>query len=188
MSATEPYTVRVTLTGVASLLFHRWQTDAVDAKAALQKGSAGKKCDDVESYVWRCENGHIALPGSYLVAAVVAAAKFRQDPRSSRRAATELFKAGIVPITELADLGKKEWDFIDRRRCVVQRAGITRSRPGMRPGWQARFDLLVGLPEYIAPQLLRDVLEGAGKFVGVGDYRPAFGRFAVTNFEEEPPA
>ena len=184
MEKIEPYTVEMTLTGVASLLFHRWQCGAVEAKAALTKGSAGKKSDDVESYVWRLDNGHVGIPGTYIGAALVAAAKFRQDPRSPRKSAMDLFKAGVVPLTELADLGKVEWDFIDRRRAVVQRAAITRSRPAMRPGWQATVRLMVSLPEYIAPELLREVAESAGRFVGVGDHRPAFGRFSVTSFKE----
>jgi hypothetical protein len=182
--STEPYKVRLTLTGVSALLFHRWNTEAVETKAALAKGSAGKKSDNVESYVWRAENGNIALPGAYITSAIVAAAKFRQDPRSPRKSAMDLFRAGIVPLTELADLGKPEWDFIDRRRAVVQRAAITRSRPSMRPGWQAQVELLIGLPEYISAELLREVTEAAGRFVGIGDYRPAFGRFSVTSFEE----
>ena len=184
MSEIKPYQIEVKLTGVAAFLCHRWQCAAVAEKSALAKGSAGKKTDDVESFVWRAENGHIAIPGTYLGAALVAAAKFRQVPRSPRKSAVDLFKAGVIPITDLADTGKPEWDFVDRRRVVIMRAAITRSRPALRPGWQATFRLLVSLPEYIGIDLLREVAESAGRFVGIGDYRPAFGRFAVTDFKE----
>ena len=38
-----PYSVRVVIEGVADLLFHRWNCEAVDAKAKAAKNSAAKK-------------------------------------------------------------------------------------------------------------------------------------------------
>src|SRR5262252_5546169 len=105
-----PYTARVTVEGTAPILFHAWNTEAVEEKGKAAKGSKAKKSDDVESYVYRCDNGNLGLPGEYLRAAIVLAAKFRQDPRSPRKSAQDLFKAGVISLTELADLGTKEWD------------------------------------------------------------------------------
>jgi hypothetical protein len=44
-----PYSVTVKIEGAADFLFHRWNAEAVDAKAAAAKGSKAKKTDDVES-------------------------------------------------------------------------------------------------------------------------------------------
>lgn len=55
-------------------------------------------------------------------------------------------------------------------------------RPAMLVGWTAEIDLQVLLPEYITSQLLQGVLIDAGRLVGVGDFRPTFGRFNVTQF------
>ena len=127
-------------------------------------------------------NGHIGLPGEYLRQSIIGAARFRQDPRSPRKSAMDLFKAGVVSITELADLGVKEPDYIDRRRVLVQRNAITRERPALREGWEATVELMVLLPEYIDRTLLLDVITAAGRLIGVGDFRPTYGRFAVSNF------
>src|SRR3954463_12981382 len=178
-----PYVVKVEVEGTSSLLFHRWSCDDVEAKAKAAKGSAAKKTDNVESYVWRCEDGTLGIPGEYLRMAVVNAAKFRQDPRSPRKSAMDLYKAAIVPLTELASLGVVGWDFLDRRRVMVQRNGITRERPGMQAGWSARFDLMVNLPEYVPPSSLNSVIGDAGRLIGLGDFRPTFGRFIVTSFD-----
>ena len=43
--------------------------------------------------------------------------------------------------------------------------------------------LQVLLPEYINPQMMNDTLQYAGRIVGVGDFRPSFGRFQVTAFD-----
>jgi hypothetical protein len=183
IALSEPWTCFVQITGTADLLFHRWNNEAVAEKAAARKGSAAKKTDNVESYVYRDDAGQICLPGEYLRGAIVHAAKFRQDPRSPRKSAMDLFKAGVISLTPLASLGVDEWDYEDRRRVVVQRNGVTRVRPAMKAGWMAECQFLVNLPEYIDEPFLREVLAMAGRLVGVGDFRPTYGRFDVTKFQ-----
>lgn len=179
----EPFSVAVTVRGSADFLFHRWNADAVDEKAKAAKNSAGKKIDNVESYVYRVENGQLAIPGEYMRGAIINAAKFRQDPRSPRKSAMDLFKAAIVVTTPLATLGVAEWDYLDKRRVMVQRQGINRVRPAMRAGWEVTFDLLVMLPEYVDHNVLRETIESAGRLIGLGDFRPTFGRFGIIKFE-----
>jgi hypothetical protein len=177
-----PYAVGLTVEGVCPLLFHRWSNEAVAAKAAAAKGSAAKKTDDVEASVWRREGGEIGMPGEYLRQSIITAAKYRQDPRSPRKSAMDLYKAGVVALTDLAPLGSHTWDYLDQRRVTVQRNAVTRVRPAFNPGWIAEFDLQVQLPEYIQPKDLLDVLVNAGRLVGIGDFRPTYGRFQVTKF------
>lgn len=178
-----PYSVTVTVEGASDFLFHRWNADAVDIKAAASKGSKAKKSDDLESYVYRADDGTLAIPGEYFRMAIIGAAKFRQDPRSPRKSAMDLFKAAIVPLTNLASLGTPTWDYEDRRRVMIQRNGVNRVRPAMKVGWRAKFDLLVNIPEYVDRNTLRETIEQAGRLIGVGDFRPTFGRFGIVNFE-----
>jgi hypothetical protein len=178
-----PYRVLVEIEGTSAILFHRWNCESVESKSKAKKGSAEKKSDDVESYVYRNEKGEICLPGEYLRGAIIGAAKFQQDPRSPRKSAADLFKAAIVSLTPLSSLGAKNWDFMDQRRVVIQRNAITRNRPAMREGWKAKFILMVNLPEYINDSLLNSTIQAAGKLIGLGDFRPSYGRFNVTSFE-----
>jgi len=179
-----PYRVSVTIEGVAPILFHAWNVESVESKSKAKKGSAEKKSDDVESYVYRNEKGNISIPGEYLKGAIVGAAKFRQDPRSPRKSAADLFKAAIISLTPLADLGARDWDYLDRRRVCIQRNAITRSRPAMREGWKAKFTLMCNLPEYVDAAMLNETIQQAGKLIGLADFRPSFGRFIVTEFKE----
>jgi hypothetical protein len=182
-----PYVADVKVRGSSPLLFHRWQSDSVEAKSKAAKGSKAKKTDDVESYVWRDNDGMICLPGEYLRGSMIeprnGAAKYRQDPRSPRKSALDLFRAGIVSLTNADGEPAESWDFIDRRRVVVQRAGITRERPGFHAGWTAVIRFLVLAPTYIPPDVLHDVLSSAGRMVGVADFRPSFGRFQIDSFD-----
>jgi hypothetical protein len=178
-----PYCVEVELCGSCDLLFKRWNDDAVAAKSAAAKGSKAKKTDDIESYVYRHPNGNLAIPGDYVRGSIINAAKFRQDPRSPRKSAQDLFKAAVVSLTPLADLGIDTWDYLDRRRVLVQRNAITRIRPAIKTGWRARFQFAVNCPEYISEELLREVLNLAGRLVGLADFRPTFGRFDVIGWQ-----
>lgn len=182
IDASQPYRVSFTLTGASDMLMHRWNNEAVDEKAKAKKGSTAKKTDDVESYVYRDDDGMICVPGEYVRQAIIFAAKFRQDPRSPRKSAMDLYKAGVVSLTQLASLGTNKWDYEDRRRVVIQRAGVNRTRPAMKKGWTAQFDFMVLTPEYIEAIDLHGVLTQAGILIGIADFRPTYGRFAVTQF------
>lgn len=179
-----PYRVLVTLQGICPIMFHRWNCESVESKSKAKKGSAEKKTDDTESYVYRNDKGEICIPGEYLRGAVIGAAKFQQDPRSPRKSAADLFKAGVVSLTELSSLGVKDWDYLDKRRVCIQRNAITRSRPAMKEGWKASFILQIQLPEYIDENLLNTTIQAAGRLIGLADFRPSYGRFNVVEFKK----
>lgn len=182
-SISMPYMAHLTIEGSADLLFHRWNCESVAEKAKAAKGSKAKKCDNVESYVYRNEENEICVPGEYLRQSIIMAAKYQQDPRSPRKSAMDLFKAGIVSLTNLASLGTKDWDYEDHRRVTIQRSAITRVRPAMKAGWKVEFDLQILLPEYIDQRLLNATITQAGRLVGIGDFRPTYGRFQITSFD-----
>lgn len=189
-----PYTVNVTIRGVAPLLFHAWSNEAVKEKGAAKKGSEAKKTDNVESYVYRNEHKQICMPGVYLIGTMTdkknGAAKYRQDPRSPRKSALDLYKAGVVSLSVLSPIlpaatGEPctEWDYLDRRRVVIQQSAVTRVRPAFHEGWKATIQLLVLTPEFISPADLHGCLTDGGRLVGMADYRPTFGRFQVDSYD-----
>lgn len=179
----KPYRVLVELEGVCPMLFHRWNNESVEAKANAKKGSKEKKTDDIESFIWKNEDGILCIPGEYVRQSVIHAAKYEQDPRSPRKSMMDLMKAALVSLTELAPTGFKEANYIDKRRVVIQRNAVTRSRPALKEGWKAKFILMVNLPEYVPQEKLNYLLQQAGRIIGLADFRPSFGRFNVTQFK-----
>lgn len=181
-----PYQLHVVLRGVAPILLHGWNCDAVQEKAKAAKGSKAKKSDDLESYVYRDDSGNLALPGTYLYAALCDAARYQQDPRSPRKSLKDLARAAIIVTTTRAPFEppRKTWDYEDQRRVTVQRNGVTRVRPALREGWQISFDMLITMPEYLPPDpQMQRLLADAGRLCGLGDFRPTYGRFGVVGFE-----
>jgi len=179
----QPYRVAVTIQGVAPLFFNRWNVEAIQAKSEAKKGSKERKSDNLESMIYRDSKGEICIPTEYLRQSIIGAAKFQQDPRSYRKSANDLFKAGIVCISEFASLGVKTWDYVDKRRGVIQRSAITRSRPAFKEGWRATFQFAVALPEYIDSNLFNETVQLAGRVIGIGDQRPSYGRYNVLSFD-----
>ena len=184
INASIPYIVECGILGTSDVLFHRWNVDSIEAKSKAAKGSKEKKSDDIETYVFRNDKGLLCVPGEYFRQAMVHAAKFLQDPRSPRKSAMDLFKSAVFATSPLCSLGVKEWDYEDRRRVTIMRAGITRTRPALKTGWKCTATFQVNLPEYVSQELFLKVLNDAGRLIGIGDFRPTFGRFAVTNFKQ----
>ena len=178
-----PYKADIEVKGLADLLFHRYSVEAVEEKGQ-GKGTRKSKTDDVDSYVYRCTDGTLGLPTLNFCRALAIAAKSFKDPRSARKSAHDLFNAGIVPQVdrEMTSFGVVDWDYLDRRRAVVNNGAITRVRPALLRGWTATFHIEVLAAAHIDPDTLKRVVDEAGMFQGLGDYRPTFGRFKVMGF------
>jgi len=180
----QPYVMEVQIEGTFALLFHRYDCDVAESKARAKKGSQEKKTDNLESYVYRVPGSNeLGIPGINFKQCLVHSAKFNQDPRSPRKSAMDIFKAGIQVMPEVATLGVGNWDFEDKRGVIIQKARIARIRPAMKPGWAVTFFVRILLPEYITPDLLYEVITRAGMTVGLGDYRPEYGLFLLKKYE-----
>jgi hypothetical protein len=186
----EPFTIHVRIEGTADLLFHRYSADEVEEKANAAKGSRAKKTDNVESYVYRNADNLICMPGRYLQRALQEAGRFQQDPRSPRKSALDLCKAGLIVTPQLApmipvgrDEPSQDWDYLDRQRVVVQRSAVTRVRPAFTEGWRVELEITSLLPEYLTPQFVRKLADDAGRFIGLADFRPTYGRYAIVFWE-----
>lgn len=180
-----PYRLEVRVVGTAPILFHAWNVESVAEKSKAAKGSKAKKTDDIESYVYRDPDGYLGVPGQNFAAAIQMAGKFMQDPRSPRKSAFDLCKAGVIPLSTITpfDPRTQAWDFEHAARVTVQRNGLTRIRPAMREGWHLTFDLLITTPEYLPPAIMAKLIGDAGRLVGLCDFRPTYGRFVVESMQ-----
>jgi len=65
-----------------------------------------------------------------------------------------------------------------RKGVAVQKSRIIRLRPMIPTGWELEFDLEFD-ESIINPKSITKALVDAGALVGLGDWRPKFGRFTV---------
>ena len=187
----KPFSARVRLEGTGDILFHRWNDEDVQAKASAKKGSEEKKRDNPEAYIYRNDDGYICIPGRYIVRSVVEAGRNFQDPRSKRKMAKDLVQAAVIADEMYSPIlvnGKptKAWEYDDRQRVCIMRSAITRTRPAFKKGWQADFTLISLVPDLVTPDFLRKLVDNAGLLIGLGDFRPTYGRFRVIRWEILP--
>ena len=194
--------IRVKIQGTRPILFHSGaladpQNQFARALAKVSKKRAKTDADFAEmakleflgsfdGYV--DEKGNIVVPEANLLAVIVkGASKTKKGPTA---------KAGVLGTVNGVDgkfnfphKGDKSpealWEsgkFADRRRVRVQQSSNMRTRPKF-PEWSCEFELEVD-EDACDLEDVRQWLETAGKSVGLGDYRPMFGRFDVVEFKE----
>jgi hypothetical protein len=184
-------TVAIKITGKASLLMHSDRfANPLDplTKAHKELTSKRKKTDDDHTAIarsefiggcyWRKDRGFF-LPAQNLDACLIAAAKLQKLGVK--------FKQGVTVLEdELTFEGYEKktpeqlWsnpDFVDCRGVKVGTAKIMRYRPIFRE-WSLSATIMVN-EDVVNVSEVQKAAQDAGALIGLGDYRPRFGRFNV---------
>lgn len=152
-------------------------------------------------------DGNVIIPTMAIHQALVAGAKYskRQIPGQGKATWTQKFQSGIQvqgplflkrdgkPIT-VEDVGHVDvFANADGIRGSGKR--VMRRLPQMPAGWETTFDVLV-LDPIILEDVMKEFINIAGMFIGIGQFRPANGgdngRFQIVDFnwqavrDEEP--
>ena len=182
------YEVDVEIVGVSTLLQNRYSIeDNGERKITTEKDW---------SQSWRkalyTKNGNVAQPSGHILGAMTKAAtsfKIQGKRGKTFKDAINAFVAiepeyishGISVPTELTE-DADQAIYLDIRPVVRGRARVIGYRPALKEGWKLNFKIICiddGLPLTV----LQDILVLAGKVIGIGDFRPRFGRFMVSRFE-----
>lgn len=186
-------------TGVVPLLMHAPRTvnplDEITREIKKYTGKRKKTTEDHETIArleWEAGLYHDSDIGPYLPGVNVeiclrdAAKMTKQGAAVTRSVVCAVDKVPILydgprgtnghGIQEIWDANLKDYRVVGN-----QQNSVMRCRPCFRPGgsWAIDVPLFVE-PSIIDPDDLRDIAIRAGKMIGLGDYRPRFGRFEVT--------
>lgn len=184
-------TIAVQLTGKAPLLMHSDRfANPLDplAKAHKELTSKRKKTDDDHTAIarsefiggcyWRKDIGFF-LPAQNLDACLIAAAKMQKLGVKFKQGVQvledELVFAGYEKKTP--DQLWNDPEHIDCRGVKVGMAKIMRYRPILRK-WSLNATIVVN-EEVVNINEVKKAVQDAGALIGLGDYRPRFGRFNV---------
>jgi len=173
---------KVTIEGTAPLLMHKFvgQSQLEGAKKSSQRG---KKVydpkEEAEKGAYRTDDGKLFLPSSHFKAAMVkAGVDFKM---SGKKTYKEFIKSGIfIEPTEII-LDQQEYEIFESP-VVINRARVMSWRPQFKV-WSCTFNIEI-IDDFLNPTIVKEILETAGRFKGVGDYRPEFGRFKVVGFDK----
>jgi hypothetical protein len=181
--------VRMNITGSTALLMHNARlSDPLDpiTKRLKEVSSKRTKTDDDQERMARIEfEGGLYfdeaagpyIPGINIHRCLVEAAKLNKLGRHVER--------GVIALDEVCPVGyhgpraiDEMWadkNFVSRLSVGVTTSRVMRTRPMFRT-WVTEADFLVDNGQIDLPTFT-EIAEKAGVMIGLGDYRPRFGRF-----------
>ena len=144
--------------------------------------------DEAEKVAYRLPDGRLYLPSTMLQRAFVeAASDFKQ--RGKRQSMKYAAGAAFDPVEPILLFDPSLADYeVDSRPVVVPatKGRVMRHRPRLEE-WRIVTDVEIDT-DLLEPEVAKDILEAAGRFKGLGDYRPQhagpFGRFQVRGFHQ----
>ena len=187
--------ISVTIEGVTPLICNRF-TDAAAERATSGKSTSnsaidrGTPMEQAEGKLYRDEGGNLVIPIPNLFRCFIDGGKFFKSGRSkvttqksSILAAAMDFGADVTIKIE----HKEAWT-VDTRPVRIPATGgrILCHRP-MFHDWALSFEMVIDT-SIISTKLMREIVDAAGRQIGLGDFRPdckgPFGRFVVTYWSE----
>jgi len=176
--------IKVSIKGITPLLMHRFPNDGADEPSKKRTGVPNWK-QEAELALYKNPDGTIYEPAEHLEKSIQNAAKSFKI--AGKRGATygKLVGATLEVYPDAIPHKIQTYE-IDSRSVVVQRARIIRYRPRF-DSWELEFTIRL-LDDQLPVSVIKEVLDQAGLYVGIGDYRPQrggkFGKFMVTKFKE----
>jgi hypothetical protein len=174
----ETYLVRIR--GTKPLLCHSPE-GMISDRPRLRRGEHLDPKVEAEMGLYRDKGGTAVIP-AYMVKACIreAGRNYKVSGRKSTFAA--MIRAAIRVEPELIPIVPQKW-VVDVRPVVVQRQRIPRARPRFDE-WSLEFRITNLDPTVVHADTLKRILVDAGRYCGLGDYRPEFGLFEVEEFKK----
>lgn len=121
----------------------------------------------------------VHIPGENIEACLLAAAKFRKMGTTFKRGAQVLDEACPLEYPGPKDPAKlvRDPEFVLGKLVKVGTTRVLRTRPIFRE-WSTRFAIAFAPDQFNADEI-RAIVKDAGELVGLGDWRPRYGRFSV---------
>lgn len=185
--------IKVTISGITPLLMNRFTEAnevAVSGGTSVNfRGDRGTPRQQAEPKRYADSEGRLYVPGPNIFAAIIAAGTFHKAGKSKLTTQrTSLIPAGLIvddlicSLTDADDEPLSTWE-VDSRSVVIPSTGgrIMCHRPRI-DRWNVTFTVDVDTTMF-SENLVRNIIDDAGKKIGLGDYRPQrkgpFGRFVI---------
>lgn len=184
------YTVEVRIKGTRPLLMHRnplpEEGDPVIKKITGMSKEQQKYMVDFEKSKYVMEDGTtLYQPASAIHKCLAESALNFQIPGKGKKTYKALVVGSLLVEPDII-VHEIQEAVPDRQWVRIQTSRIVRTRARLDE-WALSFQLLVADDQF-PEEALKQILEYGAVTKGLGDYRPVFGRFIVTEFKRvEPP-
>jgi len=170
---------KVKIEGTKPLLMHNPESMISD-RPKRRRGEHPDPREEAEVALYKNESGEICIPAFNVKACIREAGRnYKVAGRKSTFAA--MIRAGLEISPSMIPVIHNGWT-IDLRSVVIQRSRILRARPRFNV-WELEFEIRNLDADVIHADTLKRIIEDAGRFNGLGDFRPEFGLFKLVKFE-----
>lgn len=182
----------VEIEGVKPLIMH--STRGMTEGPKNTRGGKASSEDEAKMGLYLDKEGNIVIPADVLLGVLKSSAVDFKVPGKGKKTFKNYIDSGLEIVPEAPPLISDGGWVIDVRPVAIKGSKILRSRPRF-DDWKVQFTIQLNDPEtfldpydkeYGGGSNIHDILEAAGQFKGICDYRPRFGRFKVTRFEPAP--
>jgi len=173
-------TLDVTIKGTRGLLMHSTAA-MLKPKSKVKKSSEHDPEEEAKDCLYLNDKGKICVPSMAILSAMRKAAVDHKKGGSGKKSLKDYVFSGLRVEPDMIELPNQKYD-VDIRPVVIMRSRIMRSRPLFKE-WGLSFQI-ENLDEQTWDNgTIRSVLEYAGKYQGLLDFRPLFGTFEVTSIK-----
>ena len=179
-------TYDVTIQGISPLLINRPSMLIGDISKDKKPQS-----DDVEGMakikLYLTNKGKLYQPSTHLSGSLIEAGKHKKVVGKGKSTYSKICGYAVQIEPYEIEHKKQDWDIFS---CLAVNPSTKGRNPLHRPrlkDWELTFKVVFDETE-IAPSIMKELFDIAGRIVGIGDWRPAkkghYGKFQVTNWKE----
>jgi len=183
----------IKLESICTMLHHGSQAVGMEEPQTKRKGGSavhGDK-DEWKKTIYYDEQHGVYLPAINMEACMKEAAK---QFKIGRGTATKYINSGVFCTEEHLPLyiNGTIIKTLDDPRITIDKRTIKNPNTKGRQvryrakfnQWTTEFQLMVTADDYIDKKLLTEIIKYGGNFIGIGDFRPRFGRYKLISITE----
>jgi len=180
-------TYNVTIQGTSPLLMNKPSMLIGD----ISKDSKPLKDDyqaQAEDKLYKNPEGKLYQPSTHLSGALIEAGKHKKVVGKGKSTYSKICGYAVQVEPFEIEHKKQKWEVFT---CLAVNPNTKGRMPLSRPlfrEWELNFDVVFDDTE-IQPSIMKELLDIAGRIVGIGDWRPAkkgpYGKFQVTSWKEK---
>lgn len=185
--------IKITIEGTTPLICNKFSDEAAEKASSGSRGASagqdrGTPQDICAAKLYLGVNGLPMIPQPNLMRAIVEGGRFTKIGKAQITTAksTQLYSCVEIAGAEIKLVHKQPWKVDTRAVRIPSTGGRVLAHRPMFDDWALSFELDLD-EKILGEKILRQVVDDAGKRIGLGDFRPAckgpYGKFVVTKWQ-----
>ena len=178
--------IKVQIEGTTPIIFNRFRDVQIEGKSKKRTGAIAES--DIDDKLYFSEDKKVCLPAVYLKNCITEASKQFKIIGKGKSTYSKIVASTVDIEPFMIELKSGKYE-IFRISAVnpMTRGRMMTERPKFNK-WSAEFEIILNDPA-VPINVINEILEQAGKYVGIGDWRPEkkgmFGKFMITSFKQQ---